>query len=501
MSDSENNTKKPVNLDALRIDESAASARVRRRVGPRFMLTGFILVLAGTAASFLIPILRPATPVRTAAVRAAGEGSGAARAFLAEAAGWIEPDPFAVEVRPLVRGILEELLVLEGTPVKRGETVVGRMRSAEREAARDRAAALVAQRKSLVAKARVDLDVARSLLAQKGELRGDVVSAKRACTMLRGRLAESESETNAARAAVRSREAELTAQERLKEAGGSYAVALEKAQAARTAAAATLNAKQHEHDRLAAELKDAEQSLAIAEELLAAPRDLEGAVNRAEAEVVRCGADLEAANTDLEIAERELGYCRIVAPMDGVVMRLEAAPGTEVGGNAHAVVSLYDPKKLQARVDVPLASLGAVFVGQEVEVRSETVRGKLVRGVVSRIQHESDLTKNTTQVKVRLIDPDPLLRPETLCRARFLADKEETDGDRGPALFRVPSSAVRDGAVFVVDVSGAKRARRVPVEHVGDADGDWIVRGALSVTQRVILDVVEDGDHVKELQR
>jgi len=376
MSDQEKNTKKPVNLDALRIDDAAVPSRAPRRVGPRFMLVAFLLILVGTAASFLIPILRPATPVRTVAVRAAGEGSGAARAFLAEAAGWIEPDPFAVEVRPLIRGILEELLVLEGTPVKRGETVVGRMRSAEREAARDRATAVVAQRKSLVAKARADLDVARSLLAQKGELRGNVVAARRVCTMLRGRLAESESETNAARAALRSREADWAAQEKLKEAGGSYAVALEKAQAARAAAAASLNAKQHEHDRFAAELHDAEQSLAIAEELLTAPRDLEGAVIRAEAELVRCGADLDAANTDLDIAERELGYCRIVAPMDGLVMRLEAAPGVEVGDRAAAVVSLYDPKKLQARVDVPLASLGAVFVGQEVEVRSETVHGK-----------------------------------------------------------------------------------------------------------------------------
>ena len=60
---------------------------------------------------------------------------------------------------------------------------------------------------------------------------------------------------------------------------------------------------------------------------------------------------------------------------------------------------------------------------------------------------------------------------------------------------------MRDGAVFVVDVSSGEQARRIPVEQVGEADGDFIVKGNLSVTQSVILDVVEDGERVKELTR
>jgi multidrug efflux pump subunit AcrA (membrane-fusion protein) len=134
--------------------------------------------------------------------------------------------------------------------------------------------------------------------------------------------------------------------------------------------------------------------------------------------------------------------------------------------------------------------------GQEVEIRSEVVGGRVTKGTVLRVQRESDLLKNTLQVKVKLVDPDPLLRPETLCRARFLTAPGE-QAAAGPQLFVVPKEAVRDGTVFVIDPT-AGRARRIAVERVGDEGGDAVVKGPLSVTHRVILDPVEDGDRVRE---
>jgi hypothetical protein len=99
-------------------------------------------------------------------------------------------------------------------------------------------------------------------------------------------------------------------------------------------------------------------------------------------------------------------------------------------------------------------------------------------------------------VKVKLVDPDPLLRPETLCRARFIAAPGEQVA-AGRQLFLVPKEAVRDGAVFVVDPT-AGRARRIAVERAGEEGGDAVVGGELSMTHRVILDPVEEGDRVKE---
>jgi RND family efflux transporter MFP subunit len=202
----------------------------------------------------------------------------------------------------------------------------------------------------------------------------------------------------------------------------------------------------------------------------------------------------DSARVELEIAQRELDWATVKAPADGTVLKLLARPGDVVGPEAHGLASIYDPDKLQARVDVPLASMKGVRVGQEVEVSSEVLGASKTRGQVLRIQRESDLLKNTLQVKVQLIDPDPLLRPETLCRARFLAPEEQESG--AIELFRVPAAAVRGSAVYILDPSTG-RARRVPVEEVGRQNGDVVVRGALSITQEVILDEVEADQRVE----
>mgnify|MGYP002623917435 FL=1 len=243
-----------------------------------------------------------------------------------------------------------------------------------------------------------------------------------------------------------------------------------------------------------AELLQAEATLAIADEVLADPRDLAGAVRKTRAEVEKARAERDAARVELEIAEREHAWAEVRAPVDGVVMKLLAAPGDEVG----ALVSLYYPANMQARIDVPLSSVAGVRVGQDVEVRSEVLGGKAARGIVLRVQRESDLLKNTLQVKVRLIEPDPILRPETLVRARFLAPREE-EGVRGPRLILLPKGARRGDAVCVIDPAVC-RARRIPVQTSGAQGDDVLVTGDLSVTQRLILDAVEEGERVKGRQ-
>jgi multidrug efflux pump subunit AcrA (membrane-fusion protein) len=497
-----------VDLSALRMEEPKAPGR--RPLGGRLALLAIALIALGVLATFLVPLLRPARAVATAPVKIGGSG-GVVRQQTAEAAGWIEAEPFPVLARPLVKGVLRSLDVLEGAEVKAGETVIGVLESAELLSARDRAQALVALRESEVASARTELAVRESLLEQKGDPR--LLDAE-----TRNRRRAAEEGLVAARRAVSGAEAErdarradLEGQERLAEAGGSYPVALARARAGLAAAEAALLAREADARAAEAAMKEAEERAAIAAELLADPRGLRGDVENAHRALDWKLAELSSARTDLAIAERELGWAVVRAPVSGVVMKLLAAPGQPVGPEGGetekmpgepfaprggALVAIYDPARLQARVDVPLASLQGVRVGQEVEVRSEVLGARVTKGVVLRIQRESDLLKNTLQAKVKLLDPDPLLRPETLCRARFLAAAGE-QAARAPQLFLVPKGAVRDGSVFVLDPTEGV-ARRIPVESAGEEGGDAVVRGALSVTHRVILDPVHDGDRVKE---
>jgi len=421
-----------VDLDALRIDRAAPQKTPRKPLGPRLLLAAVVLLVLGVAASFLVPLLRTARVVRTERIRAASVDSGAARVGVAEAAGWIEPEPFPIGVRPLVAGVLTELLVLEGHVVKKGETVIARIESAELLARRDRAQAFVGTRKAELARAETDASVAATLLDQKGAPRIVVTEVKQALVRIVAEIRGVARDIDAARAVHEARAADLEGQIRLMKAGGSYPVALAKARANLREAEARIASLQEDKGRLEGEREEVSARLKIAEELLADPRALQGELDRTRAFVGEKRAQVAAAEVELKIAQRELDWCEVKAPIDGVVLKLHAAPGDTVGPNGMEIVGLFQPKKLQARIDVPLSSIGSIGVGQAVEIRSEAAPGASTKGVVLRVQRESDLLKNTTQVKVRLIDPDPLLVPETLCRARFLAQNRPTAERRAP---------------------------------------------------------------------
>ncbi|MEC8253385.1 MAG: efflux RND transporter periplasmic adaptor subunit [Planctomycetota bacterium] len=491
-----------VDLSTLRIDDAPALSP-KRPIGPK-LLVGAVLALTVTvAATFLWPLLSPPRAIRLAAVQAVtADAKVAASMATTEAVGWAEADPFLHIVRPLIRGRIETLDVLEGARVTKDETIVATLASAELQAARDRAVAAVAEAEAGVARADADAELARARLRQNAENALRVADARTRVAAATTKVATATEDVRQARAAASGAAAALRAQERLQEAGQSYPVALERARAEADAAAAAVDSKQRALDGARDERKTQTDKLALCEQLAQDPVDLRGAVAQAAASSRKAEATLQKARTDLAIAERELGWASVRSPVSGVVMRLEAQPGDLVGQGAAGVVALYDPKKLRARIDVPLDSLAGIFEGQRVEVTSEAIGDVVVAGVVQRLQHETDMLKNTLQVKIGLIDPPALLRPETLCRARFLAPsaKDGAPAARAVAAFRVPKAAVRGGAVFVYDPA-SQRVRAVAVQVDGEDGPDVIVRGALSPTQRVAIDAVDDGEAVREAAR
>jgi len=487
-----------VDLSALRM-QAEPPAMPRRPLGPRLLTGGAVLLVAGVAVTFVWPLLRPVRAVAMATVRSAeAPGTNAATA-VAEAVGWVEADPFPVVVRPLVAGRIETITVLEGAAVKAGETVLARLTSATLQAAHERATTELVAAERAVDAASTNRDFAAARLAQLAELRAAVVEATTDLAERDGRLAVARGAIQRTDAEHRAATAAVAAQQRLQAAGTSNELALERAVQAARATEAAHAAAQAELPATERERAAAAELLRLREELLDAPVDLQFAVRIADAELAKAAAERDTARAELTIAQRELQWTEVKAPVDGLVLKLLATPGATTSPDGEGILSLYDRAHLRARIDVPLGSVGSVAVGQEVELRSEVTGTTIVRGVVQRLQHESDLLKNTLQVKIALFDAPALWRPETLCRARFLgaADPSST---APAAAFLVPKEAVRAGLVFVFDPARGT-ARAVAATVVREETEGTVVRGELSITQRVILSPVVDGEVVREEHR
>jgi len=129
-----------------------------------------------------------------------------------------------------------------------------------------------------------------------------------------------------------------------------------------------------------------------------------------------------------EKAILDLNRTKIYSPVAGRILKLFAQPGKRLMQNmdrpdASTVVSLYSENKLQARIDVPLAELSKLFIGQDVEISCSMLPERKFMGTLTRILGQADLQRNTLQVKVQILNPDSQLRPEMLCRAKFFSKK------------------------------------------------------------------------------
>jgi HlyD family secretion protein len=387
-------------------------------------------------------------PVRTVAVNVGGNRA-ATRGGLSEG-GWIEvPSYHPVFVTALTSGRVEELLVLEGDPVKKGQAVA-RLWSRDLEDALRVAEAELAERKA-------ELELFRA-----GYREEDVAKQRAEVTRLREEAALAEKV--------------LDRTKKLVPTGAASREDLDRDASAAATAVARLRVAEEELRRLNAGFRTEE-------------------IAKAEAAWKRAGAARD-------LARAQLGYVEVTSPADGVVLERFVTPGTFLSPADPRVVSLYDPNDLQVRVDVRQESAGRVSVGQDAEISIAAVPGKTWRGTVIRLEPLADFKKNTIQVKIRLEETDPALHPEMICRVTFLAGAEPEPAADRPREIRIPLSAVREeaGKSYVYIVSDG-RVRRSEVRLGAASGGTTVVEAGLVGGERIVLlpAGLADGDEVTEV--
>jgi HlyD family secretion protein len=442
-----------VDLEDLRIErnEEAPSGRGASRI---WMYLFFLaLVLGAAAVAYLLEFGHPDRTIAVQVERVPGAAgpvrsgsTGGSAAF--SAAGWLKlPRYHPVHVTPLVEGRLEDIHVIEGDKVKKGQ-VIARL---------------------------YDADLKAEYQAAEAAVRAAAAEAEKRKTGYRPQeLAE-------ARAEVKGLEAELlTARE-----------ICEHSRKLRPSGAIPLEELQRDEMRvktLEASLGKAKQRLSLLEE------------GFRKEDIALAAAKLEKARAERDLKKLRLSYTEIKSPMDGVVLTRLAVRGQWIRPAEGAIVSLYDPTDLEARVDVNQDDIAKVFLGQRVEVSTRAEPGKILPGKVVLLEPQADLVKNTVPVRVKILDPkDRLLHPDMVVKARFLVKTDPgekapsgTSGESAAPAITVPVIAVvsegDDHYVYVVG-GGAARRRKVALGKL--EDGRYAVNRGLRGGDQVVVSGVE----------
>jgi len=408
----------------------------------------------------LVPALTVhASPVVLKAVQ--GNMSGA---VTVQAAGWVEADPYKTYVTALTDGIVREVLVLEGEPVKQGQVVV-RLVDEDARLAVQRAHDKVKELEATLALEQAELTAATTEWENP-------VERKRAVAVAKARVAESKATLEQIAAETAMEESNLehskSQYDRAKGLRSSGAVSeqefirLRSHYSAQTSKIVALRMRHTAEKEL---ITRHEADLRAAKEHMDLRIEERLKLDRARAATLKAEASLSQARTALAEANLRLERMEIRSPMDGIVMRRLTEPGSKVvvlsdnAGSAR-VLGLYDPARLQVRVDVPLADAAKVSVGQQAEVVVEVLPDRNFPGTVTRVLHEANIQKNTLEVKVALADPNPKLRPEMLARVKLLA-KPSPDADKERHRVFAPETAIKvtgtNSAVWIVRTSDGDR--------------------------------------------
>lgn len=438
--------------------ESPKSARTRlvALLLPVGLVLGFALFFALLFRDRLLPATKvevfPAVAIEEKALgrdateqKAAATGGGA---LLFQASGWIEPDPLPVKATALTDGIVDQVHVLQGELVKKGDLL----------------ATLID----------TDLRIERDIVAARlAELRAAFDAHCVATQVQLKRMDIEKAEQKIAEANASEAENKLRRYEKM------------------TRGAIT------EDERIAVRF-DHTRSLAKVDMATARIEEIAENLNRIAYEVLAMQAELQQAEVQLEKAELAYSRTKITAPADGRVLALMATPGQPkmVGSDLEdstTIAVLYDPAHLQVRVDVPLGDAAGLSVGQRARIRCNLLPDEIFEGEVTRIEGAADLQRNTLQAKVRIFDPSEKLRPEMLSRVEFLetistaeTTVQPADGATDVAVY-VPVTAVSGDAVWICDPDSLRAEKRkvsISAEREGMVrvdegirPGEWVVSG------------------------
>lgn len=142
------------------------------------------------------------------------------------------------------------------------------------------------------------------------------------------------------------------------------------------------------------------------------------------------GATIRQAQANYKTSMTNLGYTKIIAPVDGTIISRDIDVGQPVAASFQApelFTIAQDLKKMQIEVNVSEADIGNVKTGQDVEYTLDGYQDQTFYGKVTQVRLDSTTTSNvvTYTVIVSVDNEDLKLKPGMTANVSIITNKRE----------------------------------------------------------------------------
>jgi HlyD family secretion protein len=164
-------------------------------------------------------------------------------------------------------------------------------------------------------------------------------------------------------------------------------------------------------------------------------------LDQATAELAQAQATITIKQAALESAQANLGYCKINAPVDGIVISRDVDLGQTITAGFTTPVLFtiaQDITKMNIKADVSEADIGQVKDGQPVDFTVDAFPDDVFKGTVTQVRKSPTTTQNvvTYQVIISVDNPEQKLFPGMTADVSILAAENDK-------ALEIPNTALR----------------------------------------------------------
>jgi membrane fusion protein, multidrug efflux system len=206
-------------------------------------------------------------------------------------------------------------------------------------------------------------------------------------------------------------------------------------------------------------------------------------------------AQVEAVRGAVKTAEIDLGYCKVTAPLSGLIGKTEMKSGNLVSSDRNLIASISQVNPIHVRINVAekdyliFARKRAATPKEAQKMRDdiEMVLGDGLlypqRGKTVFVDRQVDPATGTIMLEVAFANPDSIVRPGQYARLRSIVDTKEN-------AILVPQKAVQElQATYSVSIVGQDNKVATKKVEVGEKVGTlWIIKSGVNVGESVVVE-------------